>query len=198
MKNKHFLFAIYVILTFSSETCKCRENLYSNWLLNDPYTTFENGQLDGFFPPMIENILIQACGSCKRYNKSKLHFYVSRTGDSTKKYSEKKLKYYVSDEVDVSFPVYGTSSRPEMVPDSVFRMILPSPGCAILGRDDPPGEEVIIGIIVSMMGVWPLFLITSCLMTLFGMLVWFIVRGNNLYTKFNFLFISSLEKLDVQ
>ena len=163
------------------ETCKCRENLYSNWLLNDPYTTYQNGKLDGFFPGMIDRILIESCGSCKRYNNSVLHFYTSRTGDDTKKYTEKQLKYYVSDMVDVSFPVYGQPARPEMVPDSIFKMIIASPGCAILGRDDPPGEEVIIGIIVSMMGVWPLFLITSCLMTIFGMLVWFLVGTTSFF-----------------
>ena len=146
--------------------------------MNSPYTTYERGQLGGFFPGLIENILIEACGSCKKYNNSVLHFDVSRTGDATRKHSEKKLKYYVSDQVDVSFPVYGTASRPEMVPDSEFKMILGSPGCAILGKDDPPGEQVIIGIIISMLGVWPLFLITSCLMTIFGMLVWFLVSNS--------------------
>ena len=157
------------------ETCRCKENLYANWMVKSPYTTLEERKLSGFFPGMIEHMLIKACGSCKRYNKSILHLYTSLTGDDTRKYSEKRLKYYVSDSVDVSFPIYGTSLRPEMVPDSVFHIILPSPGCAILGRDDPPGAEVIIGIIVSMLGVWPLFLITSCLMTIFGMLVWFLV-----------------------
>lgn len=124
---------------------------------------------------MIEEILVEACGSCKAYKESKLNLYESRTGASPRKLSEKSLKKYVSGFVDVSFPVYGASSRPMMVPESMFQLVVKSPGCAIIGKKDETGPTVIINIISSMLGVWPLFLVTSLLMTIFGMLIWFLV-----------------------
>ena len=120
-------------------------------------------------------MIIEACGSCKPYEKSILHFYVSKTGENTKKDTEFDLKRAISAEADLHFPIYGQSSREVIAPDSFFTQLVPSPGCAVIVRDEAKLAGMVDKMILSILKVWPLLLVSYCIATLFGQLVWFFV-----------------------
>ena len=120
-------------------------------------------------------MIIEACGSCKPYQKSILHFYVSQTGENTKKFSEFDLKLAISTAVDLNFPIYGQSSREVIAPDSLFVQLVPSPGCSVIVRDETKLASMIDKMILGVLNVWPLLLVSYLIATIFGQLVWFFV-----------------------
>ena len=120
-------------------------------------------------------MIIEACGSCKPYKKSILHFYVSQTGENTKKFSEFDLKRAITAEVDLHFPIYGQSSREVIAPDSLFVQLVPSPGCSVIVRDEAKLAGMVDKMILGVLNVWPLLLVCYLIATVFGQLVWFFV-----------------------
>ena len=63
--------------------------------------------LTGLFPPLVKEMIEDACGSCRGYKRSTLHYFISKTGSSPHKENEYELKQSISPDVDVSFPIYG-------------------------------------------------------------------------------------------
>ena len=124
---------------------------------------------------MIESIILEACGSCKTYEQSIFYLFQSISGLPTNKQSEKKLKNSVNDQVDVSFPVYTSKDRTEVVPGSSTVQIIPSPGCSLIVRDEANMVGVVDKMILGILQVWPLLLVCYSIATLFGIMVWFTV-----------------------
>ena len=124
---------------------------------------------------MIESIILEACGSCKTYEQSIFHLFQSISGLPTNKQSEKKLKNSINNQVDVSFPVYTSKDRTEVVPGSSTVQIIPSPGCSLIVRDEANMVGVVDKMILGILQVWPLLLVCYSIATLFGILVWFTV-----------------------
>ena len=168
---------INIITTyFVLETCNCLENLYANWYANPPYATVsDSGKLGGLFPGLLHEMIIEACGSCKPYKKSQLHFDVSKIGAKTQKESEFILKNSITADTDLFFPIYGKTSREVLAPDSLFIQLVTSPGCSVVVRDEAKLAGAVDKMILGVLGVWPLLLVSYCLATVFGQLVWFFV-----------------------
>lgn len=124
---------------------------------------------------MIESILLEACGSCKRYEQSIFHLYQSLSGLPTNKGTEKNLKNSINDAVDVSFPIYAFKDRTEIIPGTSVVQIIPSPGCSLIVRDETNMVGVVDKMILGILQVWPLLLVCYSIATIFGILVWFTV-----------------------
>ena len=153
------------------------ENLYANWFVNPPYTNFSSEErLGGLFTSMIKEMTIEACGSCKPYGKSKLHFYISKTGENPQKESQYLLKKSITEDIDLHFPIYGQAAREIITPGSLFIQLVPSPGCSVIVRDESKiGSGKIPQMISGMLAVWPLLLVSYSMATLFGQSIWFFV-----------------------
>jgi hypothetical protein len=76
------------------------------------------------------------------------------------------------DTVDVSFPIYNRQTKSVMKPGSYFIPVMKSPGCVMIVRDEGTNEQVIVGIIMNVLRVWPILLIACLLMTIFGIIIW--------------------------
>ena len=152
------------------------EHLYANWHVIPPYTNLSSpNNLGGFFPDLLKEMIIEACGSCKPYKRSQLHFYFTTTGENPHKESENSLKLSIKPAMDLYFPIYGQSSREVIAPNSLFMQLVTSPGCSVIVRDEAKLAGAVDKMIISVLKIWPLLLVSYCIATIFGQLVWFFV-----------------------
>ena len=140
--------------------------------------------ITGIFTTVIRSMIIEACGSCDQYLNSTLHFDVSRTGLDPNRRSVYKLKISITDDVDVSFPYYERRSTKTVVPGSIFVPLISSPGCAFIVRDELNVERIAQALILNVLKVWPLLLVSYCIATLFGIIIWSTVSRLNLFMIF--------------
>ena len=140
--------------------------------------------ITGIFTTVIRSMIIEACGSCDQYSNSTLHFDVSRTGLDPNRRSVYKLKISITDDVDVSFPYYERRSTKTVVPGSIFVPLISSPGCAFIVRDELNVERIAQALILNVLKVWPLLLVSYCIATLFGIIIWSTVSRLNLFMIF--------------
>ena len=135
------------------------------------------------FTELIYEMMIKACGGCKLYRQSRLYLDLSKSGANPNRGNSYELKISVGDDVDVSFPYYEHSSFEAVMPNSIYLTILESPGCAFIMRNVIDVKAITITLIKNVLQVWPLLLVSYCIATLFGILIWFTV---NLITCFSF------------
>ena len=147
--------------------------MYGYWYNFPPYVVQLGAyEITGMFTTVIQNMIIEACGSCDQYSNSRLHFDVSRTGLDPNRRSVYELKISITGNVDVSFPYYERRSTKTVVPGSIFVPLIPSPGCAFIVRDELNVERLTMALILNVLKVWPLLLVSYCIATLFGILIW--------------------------
>ena len=154
-------------------TCKCHKNLYGHWYNFPPYVVQQGAyRITGMFTTVIQSMIIEACGTCDQYANSTLHFDVSRTGLDPNRRSVYELKVSITDDVDVSFPYYERRSTQTVVPGSIFVPLISSPGCAFIVRDELNIEKITHTLVLKVLKLWPLLLISYCIASLFGILIW--------------------------
>lgn len=124
-------------------------------------------------------MMVQACQHCKHYKSSVIFYNLSKSGESPNKKNELNLKKGISEIVDVSFPYYGRKSVIEVMPKSSFIPIISSSGCALIVRDEVNIEEIVQKIVWGIIDIWPMLIISYCIATLFGMMIWFTVGHTN-------------------
>ena len=124
------------------------------------------------FTTVIQSMIVEACRTCDKYSDSTLHFDVSRTGLDPNRRSVYELKMSITKDVDVSFPYYERRSTKTVVPGSIFVPLISSPGCAFIVRDERNIEKITHTLVLKVLKLWPLLLISYCIATLFGILIW--------------------------
>lgn len=127
-------------------------------------------------------MLVQACQRCKYYKSSIVFYNLSKSGESPNKKNELNLKKGISEIVDVSFPYYGRKTVIEVMPKSSFVPIISSSGCALIVREKVNTEEVVRKIVRRIIDIWPMLIISYCIATLFGIMIWFTVGHTNSLT----------------
>jgi len=157
---------------YYARTCKCLEHLYSLWYDQPPYNKYDGSKLTGLFPDLIRDMVVDACGSCKKYSKSQLHYYTTRSGDPNNQYDEETIKQTMSSDIEVAFPFYSKPGR-TVAPDSLYLQVTGTPGFSILVRDESSVAAKVEKMIIGVLNVWPLLLVSYCIATLFGILIWF-------------------------
>lgn len=164
-----------VTFYFNLGTCKCPKYLFTQWYERPPFVKLANDTLTGLFPDLIRELVIAACGKCKDYPESILNYNSTRSGGHPNRKTERSLKESISNDVDVSFPYFGRTDFIEVVPNSSFVSIIPSPGGAFIIRDERNVRETVMKIVLSILKVWPFLLISYSIATIFGFLIWYIV-----------------------
>ncbi|XP_065685076.1 uncharacterized protein LOC100197582 isoform X2 [Hydra vulgaris] len=161
---------------FEAKTCKCPENIFTNWYINEPFTSTNDNSL---FISLLQEIFFFSCGTCKSYSNkySTLHFRRSKHGNPIKK-SEFELKASIKGDVDLSFPIYGKIDQ-SFSPNSTFVILLNSPGIAGVVRNENTIESTILRLAIKIFTVWPLLLITFLIASAFGMVIWFVDQFSN-------------------
>ena len=107
--------------------------------------------------------------------KSILYFNTSKTGVDPNRRTMYEMKLSINEHVDVSFPYYERRKIESVVPGSAFVTIIPSPGCAFIVRAAINVNEITATLVLNVVKVWPLLLVSYCIATLFGILIWFTV-----------------------
>ncbi|XP_065669648.1 uncharacterized protein LOC101238067 isoform X4 [Hydra vulgaris] len=159
---------------FQARTCKCKEVLFANSFIKDPFVLFDGKKVTGNFVNFLQDMVVQSCGTCNGYSSklSKLYFDRTKFGGNPVKNSEFDLKLSISNDIDISFPIYGRNGY-EVATNTSFMLLIQSPGIAAVQRDEHNADVMLAKMISKVLNVWSFLLISYVLGLLFGIFFWF-------------------------
>ncbi|XP_065685065.1 uncharacterized protein LOC105845853 isoform X1 [Hydra vulgaris] len=165
---------------YQARTCKCKEVLFANSFIKDPFVFLDANKASGDFVDLLKDMVVQSCGTCNGYSSkfSKLYFDRTKFGGNPVKNSEFDLKLSVSNDIDISFPIYGRNGY-EVATNTSFMLLIQSPGIAAVQRDESNADVIFLKMILNVLSVWSFLLITCLIASLSGILVWFTDQFNN-------------------
>ena len=144
------------------EKCKCPETLQ---VVAHPSLLDEHHGV-GSLAELIESLIIDACGICKRYENG------GRT----------KIIRTLAEGTDITFPIIRYLDGAESTTGSRFVTVIDVPGLAVIQRK-PEKQlgfyEKVIG--SSVVNSWPIFAISGAMTLAAGLLIWILVRKLNIY-----------------
>jgi len=165
---------------YYARTCRCPKYLFANYYNKPPYLEVQSrGNLTGFFPILVHDFVVEACGSCQGYSKSILLYELSRTGKNPHKTNKSRLVEEIDETVDISFPYYAHTERVEVVPGGAFVALIPSPGCALIVRNEKLIEKFVLKLIALTLRIWPYLLVMYMIAAMFGIIIWFADQFEN-------------------
>lgn len=125
---------------------------------------------------MIKEMTHECCQTCRAHNESVVEFNTSRDGTPAHKRNEDELKTNISDDVDFSFPLYGTKEQKTYTGGFGYRALVETPGIVyVVNIDTGEDEGPHMTIIRSLVGCLPYMLLTVLLAYLAGFVLWLLV-----------------------
>ena len=180
------------------KTCICEEVIYTNFHLQQPYTTLEIDvnsfeiQCTGLLPTILQKLIQETCGVCQITSTTNYTSRMSLTSNGNGGTAFKGNRKYVLDEIDLStksllsFPmIYAPNDL------SVFVAVVKYPGAVLLNRKIDSTELVhkILGRITS---CWTILLIYLLGTFLSAMVLWSLVR-TSIFNLISSIFHSSFK-----
>ncbi|KAK3728134.1 hypothetical protein QZH41_019448, partial [Actinostola sp. cb2023] len=165
------------------ETCRCRKTLYANWREYMPYVNRSNttGAPEGILPQVITEMTGECCQDCVAHNISFVDYFTNPDGSSAIKYSEDDLKTNISEEIDFTFPMYGTMDQKTYPGGFGYRALIESPGIVFvvnIDQDfkgvnpDSPSKATINSIVQCLLYI----LVTLAIAYFAGFIMWLLVK----------------------
>ena len=164
------------------EKCKCPKVIRTNWYHHPPYIKAKEGQNpEGVFPILIQRIVDACCGNCTR-----------GAGPSSVEYGiQKESLQYVKEtlnddnSIEISFPIAGKKDDRTFNNDKKYYPFFSSPGVAFIVVDAPPGTSA-KAVFDSVLGGWPVLLLTLLMAMLSGQVMWALVSNSNNNSNIHF------------
>ena len=164
------------------EKCKCPKVIRTNWYHHPPYIKAKEGQNpEGVFPILIQRIVDACCGNCTRgAGPSSVEY-------GTQKESLQYVKETLNDDnsIEISFPIAGKKDDRTFNNDKKYYPFFSSPGVAFIVVDAPPGTSA-KAVFDSVLGGWPVLLLTLLMAMLSGQVMWALVSNNNNNSNIHF------------
>ena len=116
-----------------------------------------------------------SCGICNDNKKRETFFFKSKDGENTEKRSERKLIDSVSDKFHINFPVFGQVETTTYMERYIFISVVKSSGSAMIIRDEHAMSAKTTAVLKSVIGVWPLLVVSFFITVITGIFIWFTV-----------------------
>ena len=116
-----------------------------------------------------------SCGVCNDNKKREIYFFKSRDGENTEKRSEIKLIDSISSKFHINFPVFGQVETTAYMERFIFISVVKSSGSAMIIRDEHVMSAKTTAVFKSVMGVWPVLVLSFFITVMIGILIWFTV-----------------------
>ncbi|XP_031565849.1 uncharacterized protein LOC116301000 [Actinia tenebrosa] len=155
------------------ERCTCPKVIKTNWYSLPPYMNEQN--IDkSIFKQLLEEIFSKCCGNCSNgHGPSTIDF-----GNGAMKNSLVEVKDSLAAPDTISFPIPGKKDDTEYQNSFKFLSIVSSPGIAFIVVNDEPGTSA-RAVFKSVLGGWPVLLLTMIMALLSGMIMWALDTWNN-------------------
>lgn len=157
-----------------SEKCKCPKIIRTNWYDLAPYVKLvENKDPEGVFPVLIQRIVSTCCGNCTLGDGPSIISY-DKPQDSLE-----AVKHTIIDQdtLEISFPITGKKDDRTFNNDKKFYPLFSSPGVAFIVVDAEPGTSA-KAVFQSVLGGWPILLLTMLMAMLSGQVMWALVSSD--------------------
>ncbi|XP_048579794.1 uncharacterized protein LOC5501224 isoform X1 [Nematostella vectensis] len=156
------------------ETCRCKRNLTTNWRQYKPYvTTTVNGSPGLIIPVMLQEMLVQCCGSCADHGQSRLDLTVDGHNNTAQKKTIDELLNTIDGETDFSFPVHGYKGQDSYKRGLGYTPMVESPGAAfVVGQVDTTAARA--AMFDKVIGTWPVIVLPLVMAYIAGAVMWFL------------------------
>eukprot|EP00111_Clytia_hemisphaerica_P023085 TCONS_00067910-protein len=170
-----------------AETCRCPELISTNYFVLKPYLYRDtDGELNGLFPKVLNEMVQAACGQCTRPQNaldSILDKEKTGRGGLAQKATAKEAIQDIDQYTELTFPVAAHDEMSEFM-GYKFISLVHHPGIAVVVKVMTINDmiETLIG---DMLKIWPIFLLNFLFMVIVGFLVW-IMENPRLYNEGDF------------
>lgn len=142
----------------------------TNWYSLPPYMNDQN-IAKSIFKQLLEDIFSKCCGNCSNgHGPSSIDF----VGNNAMKNSLVEVKENILAPNTISFPIPGKKDETEYQTSFKFLSIVSSPGIAFIVVNSEPGTSA-RAVFKSVLGGWPVLLLTMIMALLSGMIMWALV-----------------------
>ena len=162
------------------EKCTCPKEIHTNWYDYPPYTPFTTGDDDngnpnyqGIFYAILGKMVKEVCGTCAGgHGESEIiwNYAVNKKKQMTD--AKNDIEDH-SKQIDISFPIAAGKLDDKYRDSFWFLPTVESPGVAFILAGAEPGAGA-MGIFTSILGGWPILLLTVVLALLAGIVMWFL------------------------
>uniref|UniRef100_A0A7M5UJ08 Fibronectin type-III domain-containing protein n=1 Tax=Clytia hemisphaerica TaxID=252671 RepID=A0A7M5UJ08_9CNID len=176
-----------VSTSVTAETCRCPELISTNYFVLKPYLYRDtDGELNGLFPKVLNEMVQAACGQCTRPQNaldSILDKEKTGRGGLAQKATAKEAIQDIDQYTELTFPVAAHDQMSEFM-GYKFISLVHHPGIAVVVKVMTINDmiETLIG---DMLKIWPIFLLNFLFMVIVGFLVW-IMENPRLYNEGDF------------
>ncbi|XP_057314721.1 uncharacterized protein LOC130655923 isoform X2 [Hydractinia symbiolongicarpus] len=164
------------VFTFTAETCKCPEILYSNFYSLKPFIHQEKQglrQVHGFFPRLLKRILRGVCTKCKAYNSPEVYFDRTFSGSPSEKLNARQMKDNIGSTVQLSMPVYGKFTVKKYAGIYPYISIVRTQGSAAIMYDQKVRRYQMKDLLRNVVASWTTVAIMVLMSIICGWLLWF-------------------------
>ena len=169
-----------------SVTCTCPPNIYTNYLLNPPYTEIVGERLDatlvGIFPQFLKMIIGAVCTGCRSYQKSDILYDQTLTGHPSQKIRTTDLKNQIVGS-HLTFPLFGSFNIELFQGQHPYVGIVESQGSALITPLLKVKTLGFMAILRSIKNAWSVMLVAVLIASIVGWLFWFFVSQTLLFHK---------------
>ncbi|KAK3736640.1 hypothetical protein QZH41_017028 [Actinostola sp. cb2023] len=151
------------------EKCTCPKYIKTNWYSLPPYMKGkdEKSFKESLFMLLLEQIFQRCCGNCSNgHGPSKILF----TEPNSQKASLVEVKNNIKTKETISFPIPGKKDD-NSYQSFKFLSVVSSPGIAFIVVNAEPGSSA-RAVFNSVLGGWPILLLTMIMALLSGMIMW--------------------------
>ncbi|XP_057313806.1 uncharacterized protein LOC130655123 isoform X2 [Hydractinia symbiolongicarpus] len=162
--------------TFTAETCRCPEYIYSNFHSLQPYIYHDRSKgkdIQGFFPQLLTTILKEVCTNCKTYTVPKIYFDRTLTGHSAEKQNAQHMKEDIGSTVQLNMPVYGKFAVRKYAGIYPYIGIVRTQGSAAIMYNQKVRRYQMKDLLRNVFASWTIVAIMVLLSIKFGLLLWF-------------------------
>ncbi|XP_048580338.1 uncharacterized protein LOC5501882 [Nematostella vectensis] len=161
-----------------AEKCTCPKRILTNWYELPPYTRTDAARKENsLFRVLIRTIFQTCCGNCTGgHGPSEIIF---DGANSTKmSFIETRKEENLNQKDTISFPIPGNADDTTYQNTLRFLPLVTSPGIAFVVVNDEPGTSA-NAVFTSVLGGWPVLVLTLIMALLSGMIMWALDTWNN-------------------
>ncbi|XP_078352309.1 uncharacterized protein LOC144637005 [Oculina patagonica] len=160
-------------------TCNCPREFKTTWYPFPPYIKYEDGEVGGFIPLILDGAVQYCCSDCLLPNgksASVINFELDGKDNPARKFGVEELISSIDYRTEFSVPVNGYEGQTHY---SLYRYVklAESPGVAFITVMDPYEKSFAVANVF--IDSWPLLLISSVMMLAAGIVMWITESRSN-------------------
>lgn len=173
-----YLVIFVFCFSLSEATCRCFQDMYTNWREMPPYVTYNSSRDDnmpeGVMPKIVKRSVDYCCEECPSFGRVKIHFDRDGLKNRARKLKDTELKEVIDDETDITFPIFGYTDQTHYAKYFAYIPVVPSAGVAfIVDRKQSLAQPN--NVAQAVFSCWPLLMLNVIIAFSVGFIIWMLV-----------------------